>query len=133
MPVAADYPFLDFFWSMLLIFLWIAWIFILFRIIIDVFRRDESGLKKTIWVDLSHLRPVPRRARVPDRERRRHDAARHGAIPGVAGRYGRLHTPNGGSGGGGGSAAEIAKAKELLDSGAISQAEFDQIKQKALA
>ena len=50
MPVAADYPFLDFFWSMLLIFLWIAWIFILFRIIIDVFRRDESGLKKTAWV-----------------------------------------------------------------------------------
>ena len=33
----------------------------------------------------------------------------------------------------GGSAAEIAKAKELLDSGTISQAEFDQIKQRALA
>ncbi len=32
----------------------------------------------------------------------------------------------------GGSAAEIAKAKELLDQGAISQTEFDRIKQKAL-
>jgi hypothetical protein len=39
----------------------------------------------------------------------------------------------GGSGGGGGAAAEIEKAKQLFDSGAISQQEFDALKAKALA
>jgi hypothetical protein len=37
------------------------------------------------------------------------------------------------AGSGGGAAAEIDKAKQLLDSGAITQAEFDAIKAKAIA
>ena len=134
-PVAADYPFLDFFWSMLLIFLWIAWIFILFRIIIDVFRRDESGLKKTAWVIFLIFIPflgVLVYLIVNGSGMTRRDMDQAQAAQADMDAYIR-QTAGGGGGGGGGASAEIAKAKELLDSGAISQAEFDQIKQKALA
>jgi predicted PurR-regulated permease PerM len=48
---AYDYPLLGFFWSMLIIFLWIAWLMLLFRIIADVFRnRDMSGVAKAFWL-----------------------------------------------------------------------------------
>ena len=58
MVLAADYPFLDFFWSMLIFFLWIAWFFILFRVIIDIFRRHElSGFGKVAWLIFVILLP----------------------------------------------------------------------------
>jgi hypothetical protein len=44
-----DYPLLDLFWTMLMFFLWIAWIFLLFRIITDVFRSQMSGVAKALW------------------------------------------------------------------------------------
>ena len=44
MLVAADYPFLDVFWTMIMFFLWVAWIWILIIILSDIFRRhDISG------------------------------------------------------------------------------------------
>jgi len=50
MLIAADYPFMDVFWSMLIFFLWIAWLLILFRVFADVFRRhDISGWHKAAW------------------------------------------------------------------------------------
>jgi predicted PurR-regulated permease PerM len=50
MLIAADYPFMDVFWSMLVFFLWVAWLMILFRIIGDIFRRhDTSGWAKAAW------------------------------------------------------------------------------------
>ena len=50
MLIAADYPFMDVFWSMLIFFLWIAWLLILFRIFADIFRRhDISGWGKAAW------------------------------------------------------------------------------------
>jgi predicted PurR-regulated permease PerM len=49
--VGYDYPILGFFWSMLFIFLWVAWIFLLIRIIADIFRNHEmSGIAKALWL-----------------------------------------------------------------------------------
>ena len=127
---ATDYPLLDIFWSMLFFFFWIAWIMILFRIIADIFRRDDiGGGAKTLWMIFVIVAPflgvfvymisqgnsMTRRAM--------HDVAEQQAqfdshIKSVAGT--------------GGPAAEIEKAKSLLDSGAITQAEFEALKAAAL-
>jgi hypothetical protein len=50
MLIAADYPFMDVFWSMLVFFLWVAWLLLLFRVFGDIFRRhDISGFGKAAW------------------------------------------------------------------------------------
>jgi len=50
MLIAADYPFMDVFWSMLVFFLWLAWLLLLFRIFGDIFRRhDIGGWAKAAW------------------------------------------------------------------------------------
>ena len=44
MPIAADYPFLDILWTMIIFFTWVVWIWIMIVILTDVFRRrDISG------------------------------------------------------------------------------------------
>ena len=56
--IAADYPFLDVFWTMLVFFVWVAWFMLLFRVIGDIFRRDDlSGLGKTGWLIFVILLP----------------------------------------------------------------------------
>jgi predicted PurR-regulated permease PerM len=51
MLIAADYPFMDVFWSIVVFFVWVAWLMVLFRIIGDIFRRhDASGWVKAAWV-----------------------------------------------------------------------------------
>jgi Phospholipase_D-nuclease N-terminal len=50
MLIAADYPFMDVFWSILVFFLWVAWLLLLFRVFADIFRRqDVSGWGKAAW------------------------------------------------------------------------------------
>jgi hypothetical protein len=129
--VLADYTFLDAFWSLLVFFLWVAWFILLFHIVIDVFRRrDASGWKKAIW--LVFILFVPFLGVFVYLIVNSDDMARRNIEQTQAARedmdaYVRSVATEGGA------AAEIERAKGLLDSGAITQAEFDAIKAKALA
>ena len=131
MLLAADYPVLGVFWSMLIFFVWIAWFMLLFHIIGDVFRRrDASGAKKTLWCIFLLFVPflgtfVYLIVNGDDMARRRIEEAE--ASRSQMDEYVRT------TAGSGGAAAEIEKAKGLLDSGAITQTEFDAIKAKAIA
>jgi threonine/homoserine/homoserine lactone efflux protein len=49
--LAADYPFLNILWSMIIFFAWVIWIWMMILILTDVFRRrDASGWVKAAWV-----------------------------------------------------------------------------------
>ena len=130
--LAADYPFLDVMWTILVFFLWVAWFMLLFHVIGDVFRRrDASGGKKALWLVFVILVPflgvfVYLIANSDDMARR--NIERSQAAQADMDDYVRSV-----AGSGGGVAAEIDRAKQLLDSGAITQAEFEAIKAKALA
>jgi hypothetical protein len=129
MLVAADYPFLDVLWTMIIFFAWVAWIWIAITVFADVFRRhDIGGWSKAAWVVLVIVLPF---LGVLIYLISQHDGMRERSVKEVEtqkaafDQYVREAA--------GGSAAEIAKAKELLDAGTISQAEFDRIKQSALS
>jgi Short C-terminal domain/Phospholipase_D-nuclease N-terminal len=129
-PFAADYPFLDVLWTMLIFFAWVIWFWILITVFVDLFRRDDiGGWKKAIWVVFLILTPflgvliylIINNEGMNERNVRKARASQEqfdDYVKSVSGA--------------GGAAAEIEKAKQLLDSGAISQAEYEQIKAKAL-
>ena len=131
MVIAADYPFLDIFWTMLIFFAWVIWFWILITVFADLFRRhDIGGGSKVLWMIfviivpflgvfiyllVNHQGMADRNVKQVESMQAQSDAH----IRSVAGS--------------GGPTAEIERAKGLLDQGAITQAEFDAIKQKALA
>ena len=131
MLLGADYPFLDILWTMFIFFLFVIWIWILITVFVDIFRRkDASGFAKAAWIIFVIILPylgvliylIANHDGMADRniaQMQRQQQATDAYIQSVAGS--------------GGAAAEIEKAKGLLDSGAITQAEFDSIKTKALA
>jgi hypothetical protein len=127
--VASDYPFLDIFWTMIIFFLWVIWIWFLIAILSDVFRRhDIGGGKKAVWCLFIIFLPIVgalvyviangqgmAERNVKDAKQARQQTDDY--IRSVAG----------------GPADEIEKAKQLLDSGAISADEYAALKAKALA
>ena len=130
--IAADYPFLDVFWTMLVFFVWVAWFMLLFRVIGDIFRRhDIGGGAKVLWLIFVILLPflgvfiylIAESKGMAERSLE-HSQAHQQQFDA----YVRETASSSG-----GAATEIEKAKQLLDSGAITQAEFDSLKQKALA
>ena len=129
--MASAYPFLDILWTMLIFFAWVIWFWILIRVFVDVFRRhDISGFGKAGWVVLCIVLPflgvlIYLIAHGQDMGKRDMEQAQ--AQQAQFDQYVRS------TAGSEGSAGEIAKAKSLLDSGAINQAEFDALKAKALA
>jgi hypothetical protein len=130
MLLAASYPFLDVLWTMFIFFLWVIWFWLLFTVFVDVFRRhDIGGWKKAAWLIFVIILPflgvfiyiIAENDGMTQRNLERAQAQRAQFDDYVRDTAG------------GGAAAEIADAKKLLDQGTITQAEFDAIKQKALA
>jgi hypothetical protein len=123
--LADSYPFWSLMGTMLVFFVWILFFWLLFGVFADIFsRHDLSGWGKTGWVIFVVILPflgifiylISQSDGMRERS-----LARQGPQPAYQG-----------GGTSGGAAAEIESGKKLLDSGAISQAEFDALKQKAL-
>ena len=129
MLIAADYPFLNVLWTIIVFFAWFAWIWIAVTCFIDIFRRDDiGGWSKALWVVFIIVIPF---VGVLVYLIAQHDGMRERQLSQAKQQQQAFDSYVKQTAGG--SASEIAKAKELLDSGAITQGEFDSIKAKALA
>jgi len=129
MPLATDYPFLNILWTMIIFFAWVIFIWVAITVLIDLFRRhDIGGLAKAGWVILVIVLPflgvllylIAYHQGMAERS-----AKQAKDTQAQFDEYVRKTAS-------GGPAAEIEKAKQLLDSGAITQSEFDAIKAKAV-
>jgi len=131
LAVSESYPFLEVFWTMLVFFAFVIWIWILFTVFADIFRRhDTSGGVKVLWIIFIIIVPyfgafvylIAEHKGMTERAVKHQQEAQAQVdqyVKSVAGQ--------------GNPADQIAKAKQLLDSGTISQAEFDKMKAQALA
>src|SRR3954471_1443586 len=129
---AADgYPLLDLFWTFVWFFALMIYFWLIITVFADLFRRhDVSGWAKAGWIVFVFVLPligsltylITQGRHMADRDLRQVQRAKQDtdeyirsvAAPGFRG------------------VDEIARAKELLDRGAISQEEFQQLKRRAL-
>jgi hypothetical protein len=130
MVVAASYPFLEVFWTMLIFFAFVVWLWILFTVIADLFRRhDTSGFMKVLWIIFIIVLPylgvfvylIVEHKGMTERAVASQKAAQSqfdDYVQSVAVKSDPTE--------------QINKAKGLLDSGAITQAEFERLKANAL-
>ena len=125
-----NYPFLEVFWTMLIFFAFVIWIWILIGVFSDLFRRhDTSGFVKVLWIIFIIVVPyfgvfvylIVEHRGMAERAVKQQKAAQEEFDKYVQSAAGK-----------GDPTEQIAKGKQLLDSGAITQAEFDALKQKAL-
>ena len=124
MLFADTYPsFFSVIWTMAVFFLWIIWIWLLITVFADLFRRkDIGGGTKVLWFIFVIILPylgvfmylIAQHDGMADRSVKQVQQAQEQLMATTA-------------------AGSIAQAKELLDSGAITQAEYEALKAKALA
>lgn len=123
--------FWDVVWFIFISFAFVAYLMVMFSIVTDLFRdRDTSGWAKAVWIFLLIFAPlitalvylIVRGSGMTERSMRSAEAMKEqqdSYIREVAGQVSPVD--------------QVAKAKAMLDAGAISQSEFDALKAKALA
>jgi hypothetical protein len=126
----ADYPFLNFIWLMFVFFAFVIWIWLLITVFADIFRRrDTGGGSKALWIIFIIIAPylgvliyiIAQHDGMAERAAKQMEKAQaqqEEYIKSVA-----ATSP----------ADQVAQAKQLLDSGAITQEEYEAMKAKALA
>jgi hypothetical protein len=129
--VLAAYTFGDVMWTMFVFFCWILFFWLLFGVFGDLFsRHDVSGWGKAGWTILVIILPflgifiylISQGKGMGERAQEKAQA-QQSQVDDYVRSVAASSSPT----------EEIAKGKQLLESGAISQAEFDQLKAKALA
>jgi hypothetical protein len=127
----SGYPLLDLFWTMLLIFGFVLWFWLIIVVFGDLFRRDDiSGWGKAAWTVFMIVLPflgvlsylIAQGRSMAERRQAEAEADRARFEQDVRGIAGNGNRP----------ADQIAQAKQLLDSGGITPEEYEVLKRKAL-